>query len=53
MLDKKTQLIFDTFSVLFNGKYRNGKIPMQTFREKLSMAREKLVGYNQTDEAAC
>ena len=35
-----------------SGKYCEGKTPMQTFRESLSIAREKLVGYNQTDEVA-
>ncbi len=48
----------DTWLVEYNeerphsGKYCEGKTPMQTFRESLSIAQEKLVGYNQTDEAA-
>ena len=35
-----------------SGKYCYGKTPMQTFRESLHIAQEKMIGYNQTDSAA-
>jgi transposase InsO family protein len=35
-----------------SGKNCYGKTPMQTFRDSLHIAREKLIGYDQTDSAA-
>jgi transposase InsO family protein len=35
-----------------SGKYCYGKTPMQTFEDSIHIAQEKMIGYNQTDDAA-
>jgi transposase InsO family protein len=35
-----------------SGKYCYGKTPMQTFQDTLHVAKEKMIGYNQTDSVA-
>ncbi len=36
----------------YSGKYCYGKTPMQTFLDSLSIAKDKMIGYDYTDSVA-